>query len=106
MNTKEKIEVMQAFEDGKLIEFSNGDGDWKHVGEPSWDWACFEYRIKKAPSYYTTTMVPSFAADPIKVVETKALEDALGLIQKYSVCRPMRDKTDIETIEALRELVK
>lgn len=48
MTTKEKIEVMQAFLDGKLIEYKlSSDGDiWLSVSDPHWDWDNCIYRIK------------------------------------------------------------
>ncbi len=51
MNTKEKIEVMQAHLDGEIVEFNMGvmweellaiDPRW----DPRWDWANIKYRIK------------------------------------------------------------
>lgn len=47
MKTEEMIEVMQAFVDGKAIEFRpEGSDEWGDVPKPVWDWSCFEYRIK------------------------------------------------------------
>src|SRR5579872_84358 len=48
MNTKDKIAVMQAYLDGKEIEFKTPDDpDWrKHEIEPQWDWSNNDYRIK------------------------------------------------------------
>lgn len=49
MTTKEKIAVMQAYEDGKKIQVAtNGEEDWEdfNFGEPMWDWECCDYRIK------------------------------------------------------------
>ena len=50
-NTKAKIEVMQAFEDGKDIELHNGSntGHWSGISDPSWDWPNFIYRVKPEP---------------------------------------------------------
>lgn len=47
MNTAEKIEVMQAFEDGKSIEFRCKDTNftWVTASAPSWDWSINHYRI-------------------------------------------------------------
>jgi hypothetical protein len=54
MNTKEKIEVMQAFIDGKEIqEQSGGNSEWRNCHEPSWDWFSREYRIKPQPREWT-----------------------------------------------------
>ena len=51
MTTKEKIEVMQAYVDGKQIQIraaGNNKRDWEdfNFGEPCWDWYETEYRIK------------------------------------------------------------
>lgn len=48
MNTKEKIEIMQAFLDGEKIEvFCNGGWVWELVmAEPNWNWEVNYYRIK------------------------------------------------------------
>lgn len=57
MTTKEKIEVMQAYEDGKQIECRQiiakaiGDVEWEDSKEPTWDWVMFDYRIKHEPKY-------------------------------------------------------
>lgn len=45
---KEKIEVMQAYLDGKTIQGSV-DGnwtDWKSKNDPQFNWGSFDYRIK------------------------------------------------------------
>lgn len=48
MNTKEMIEVMQAFIDGKEIEMRKVHyKDWYSVSVPDWDWLNCFYRIKK-----------------------------------------------------------
>ncbi len=51
--TKEKIAVMQAFEDGKNIEVKAISWtEWQPVaiyGAPSWDWNNYDYRIKPDP---------------------------------------------------------
>lgn len=50
--TQEKIQIMQAFVDGKQIENDfNRVGewvDWTIDAEPSWDWEEHDYRIKQA----------------------------------------------------------
>lgn len=46
METKQMIEVMQAFENGKKIEFrERGSRTWKPDENPEWDWSGIEYRI-------------------------------------------------------------
>lgn len=52
MNTKEKIKVMQAWVDGKNVQF-NSANMWedmdRNAGEPSWSWEYKDYRIKPEP---------------------------------------------------------
>jgi len=53
MNTKEMISVIQAFEDGKVIQAKvkiNGDlNQWHTVSKPYWDFIRQDYRIKPEP---------------------------------------------------------
>lgn len=53
MKTHEMIEVMQAYEDGKAIQYSNkGEDAWRDVVyEPEWVWQVCDYRIKPEPKY-------------------------------------------------------
>lgn len=50
MNTKHKIEVMQAFLDGKTIQMTDKSLDiWEDfLAEPYWNWEANDYRIKPA----------------------------------------------------------
>ena len=47
--TKEKIAVMQAFEDGKKVEIKAGHwGEWQPCsikGYPCWNWETYDYRL-------------------------------------------------------------
>ena len=50
MELKEMIKVMQHFENGGKVEYSEkkgGSNHWTTVTSPSWDWVYFEYRIKE-----------------------------------------------------------
>lgn len=50
--TKKKIEIMQAFEDGKKIECRSSGLEWKEwilLQEPTWNWAECDYRVKEEP---------------------------------------------------------
>lgn len=44
------IAVMQAYADGKKIEFLNM-GEWIDCSHPSWNWVNCTYRIKPEPKY-------------------------------------------------------
>ncbi len=44
--TKEAILVMQAYVDGKEVEFKWGSMDWNSTDKPEWNWSAYDYRIK------------------------------------------------------------
>ena len=44
--TKEAIRVMQAFVDGKEVEYQISTGTWLVALAPSWNWPSTRYRIK------------------------------------------------------------
>ena len=49
---EEKIAVMQAFADGKTIEYSIKSDkleDWIITESPFWDWLRIDYRVKEEP---------------------------------------------------------
>lgn len=46
--TKEAIRVMQAFVDGKEVEYKRHDGFWMLTTLPLWNWNSIEYRRKPA----------------------------------------------------------
>lgn len=50
----EKIAVMQAYLEGKEIEYriiDKKDSDWEPNKFPSWTWGVCEYRVKPQPEY-------------------------------------------------------
>lgn len=47
--TKQAIEVMQAYVDGAEIEFQLSDESWCPASTPNWDHDTTEYRIKPSP---------------------------------------------------------
>lgn len=50
--TAERIKIMQAFVDGKQIEFTDCMGRWCEAKNPSWNWDSErKYRIKPEPKY-------------------------------------------------------
>lgn len=48
---EEKIKVMQHFANGGKVEFKEIDfpNNWRTTSMPAWNFALFEYRIKKEP---------------------------------------------------------
>lgn len=50
--TKEMIEVMSAYKNGKQIEwFDDILGEWKDTKNPMWDWEHIDYRVKEESKY-------------------------------------------------------
>lgn len=47
---KELIPIMQAFADGKTIEFFK-QGEWMELNDPDFMWSAHKYRIKPEPKY-------------------------------------------------------
>ena len=47
---KELIPIIQAFADGKTIEFFK-QGEWMELNEPDFIWSADKYRIKPEPKY-------------------------------------------------------
>ena len=47
---KELLPIMQAFAEGKTIEYREHDGEWKEAHTPTWSSRLF-YRIKPEPKY-------------------------------------------------------
>ena len=47
-----QIAVMQAFKDGKKIEWYNDVEEvWKDTLGPLWNWYSYDYRVKEEPKY-------------------------------------------------------
>lgn len=47
---KKLLPIMQAFAEGKTIEYRGCDGAWKVAQTPTWS-SCLFYRIKPEPKY-------------------------------------------------------
>lgn len=81
--TKEKIEVMQAFEDGEAVE-KYDDGGWKDYNErhpswslgvsPVWDWGGYDYRIKPKPPKVLWAVYRDGEINSVERTEPKAKE--------------------------------
>lgn len=48
-NAKMLLPIIQAFAEGKTIEFQTADGDWTPSGTPSFNYDHNRYRIKPEP---------------------------------------------------------
>ena len=47
---KELIPIIQAFAEGKTIEFFK-QGEWMELNDPDFIWSAHKYRVKTAPKY-------------------------------------------------------
>ena len=58
--TIEAIRIMQAYVDGKKVEYEHPNGIWMLTPTPCWNWNSGEYRIKPTPVLrpWTTDEVP------------------------------------------------
>ena len=58
--TIEAILIMQAYVDGKEVEYEHPNGIWMLTPTPCWNWNSGEYRIKPTPVFrpWTADEVP------------------------------------------------
>ena len=50
--TEKRIEVMQAYVDGKELQVICRDmKTWEDVVDPNWEWGHLDYRVKPAPKF-------------------------------------------------------
>jgi hypothetical protein len=69
--TEQQIAVMQAFVDGKTLQYRhkthNNDGLWGSVSRtPIWAWDCIEYKIKPKPRKVMMQMWESEHSEAIR----------------------------------------
>lgn len=51
-NTAECNKVMQAYVEGKPIQYADAETeDWIDIESPDWNWDNYDYRVKPAPKY-------------------------------------------------------
>lgn len=76
----EMCAVMQAYKEGKTIEYRCGsfDDEWAEIDDIHWDWNGFDYRIKPEPKYVPYDSV--FEVDRSKWVREKVFPSKLKAI--------------------------
>ena len=60
--TKEKIEVMQAYERGEQIQTKCYSIDWIDIVSPNWDWINYDYRVKPKKTFVPFETAEEFLA--------------------------------------------
>lgn len=92
LTTKEKIEIMNAFLEGKIIQWKNYGSDWrdwkgKDSEEPKWDWDNTEYRIKPKEKYIPYENTLEMVKDYCKRTDNILIGSSIPIIW-------IRDKND------------
>ena len=92
MELKEMIKVMQHYDNGGEVEYSNRESNiWSRASTPVWDWTEFDYRIKEQKQKVTIEKwLCKDRRDDYIVVETSIIEKyvlykKLKLIESYEI---------------------
>lgn len=76
--TKEKIEVMQAYERGEQIQILDINCIWEDIDTPYWNWAQCDYRVKPKKKYVPFDTAEEFLDAKRKHGKTiKRIEDGM-----------------------------
>ena len=96
--TIEAIRVMQAFVDGKEVEYKRHDEVWMLTTLPLWNWNSIEYRIKPTPVLrpWTADEVPlGMQARNFKYPKTRWLIDRTSSEEnRIDWCKNYEHSTD------------
>jgi len=77
MTILEQIEIMQAYADGREIEFIDRYNIWRSAPKPSWNWKDCLYRIK--PSFEWSFPPTTYRADNYGTAECNIIADIVDL---------------------------
>ena len=89
--TKEHIEVMQAFINGKEIEFKQDShkGIWKQTTTPTWDFCKYKYRIKPSEPEYVYPIYKRLKETPKTIVKFTSIDSGIYISTKaQSIYKP------------------
>lgn len=84
--TLEQIAIMQAFADGKDIEYrlDNEDHPWAPLADPKWNWAAYDYQIAQEPRTIWVNETADGVLAGIFTHEATALENQLRMGVPYT----------------------
>lgn len=88
---KEHLEVMQAFIDGKEIEFKQDSrkGIWRQTTAPTWDFCEYKYRIKPSEPEYAYPIYKRLKNQKETIVEFTGLDSGIYVsTHDKSIYRP------------------
>ena len=89
--TKEHLEVMQAFIDGREIEFKQDShkGIWRQTTTPTWDFCRYNYRIKPLEPEYVYPIYKRLKADPETIVKFISIDSGIYIgTEAQSIYKP------------------
>ena len=89
--TKEKIEVMEAFIDGKKIEFKQRfqNDHYRTVNTPDWDFVNYAYRIKPSEPEYVYPIYKRLKAAPETIVKFTSIDSGIYIgTEAQSIYKP------------------
>lgn len=88
---KEHIEVMQAFIDGKEIEFKQDSckGIWRQTTTPTWDFCDYKYRIKPSEPEYVYPIYKRLKTNPKTIVKFTSIDSCIYIsTEAQSIYKP------------------
>ena len=101
--TKEQIEVMQAFIDGKEIEFKKRfqSDNYRTVNTPDWDFLNFEYRIKPSEPVDAVNDLSTHTSSTYEDYQVSTSNDDLNInepiVELYEVMKETNGRFFIES---------
>ena len=88
---KEHLEVMQAFIDGKEIEFKQDSrkGIWRQTTTPTWDFCDYKYRIKPSEPEYVYPIYKRLKTNPKTIVKFTSIDSGIYIsTEAQSIYKP------------------
>lgn len=97
----EMIEIMQAYDNGAVVELAVNDHvkQWRYCECPRWDWANFDYRVvpKRKVKLYQALCKNEYGKYYITVILYKDEADAKNQLSEYFI--RLLPHTEVEVVE-------
>lgn len=88
---KEAVKVMEAYANGKKIQYLNDNNEWVDPFNPVFDWSRRAYRIKPEPNYKPFTTKKECYDEMLKhqpfgwlIQKTEGKYNSIGCITEYN----------------------
>ena len=85
--TIEAIRIMQAYVDGKEVEYEHPNGIWMLTPTPCWNWNSGEYRIKPTP------VLRPWTADEVPLGAWMRAKDSPHVGRRIMICGTCEEHT-------------